>query len=334
MKTKKRYHRNLVFVFNLDKPSSINTIHNKLKAHTLNSAQQQEHIEKEKKKKAMLQNNQDTEAMMKEQKLAMIKKRINECMEKAKTVPFNPFHNFTWQCVIAKLAPQFYPEEELAQIKKYSQLVLQETQNIPQNTTEGEVANTNKRCRPCDEGSMSYAERRTKPKTTKKVEPKKRTKPKTTRKAEPRKQDKVNLALPPPILPINIKNKIKELNGTDIRYIMSKKLFASDIKDDQNRLLMPLKEHELNFLTKDEKKTLGTKDENDKPVGLEVIVLDPYFRSFAMCFKKWRMTDKWYYSLIQDWKYVVRENGFEIGQKLNIWSFRVENKLHFVLNIN
>jgi hypothetical protein len=46
------------------------------------------------------------------------------------------------------------------------------------------------------------------------------------------------------------------------------------------------------------------------------------------------MTDKWVYSLIQNWKHAVRGNGFEIGQKLNIWSFRVKDKLHFVLKIN
>jgi len=282
----------------------------------------------------MLQNNQDTEAMTKEQKFAITMEKIKGYMEKAKAAPLNLSHNFAWQCVIAQRAPQFYSKEELAQIKKHCQLVLQETRNIPQNTMEGEAANTKKRCRPCDEGSMSYAERRTKPKTTKNVEPKKRTKPKTTRKVEPKKQDKKNLALPPPILPINVENKIKELNGTDIRYIMSKKLFASDIDEGQNRLLMPLKEDKLGFLTKTEKETLDTKDENDKPVGLEVIVLEPNFRSFTMCFKKWRMNNKWVYSLIQNWKHAVRRNGFKIGQKLNVWSFRVKDKLHFVLNIN
>ncbi|AES81630.1 DUF313 domain protein [Medicago truncatula] len=271
--------------------------------------------------------------MTKEQRYAITREKIKGYMEKAKTAPLNLSHNFAWQCVIAIRAPQFYSEEELTQIKKHSQLVLQETRKIPQNTVEGEVANTKKRCRPCDEVSMSYAERRTKPKTTKKVEPKKRTKPKTTRKV-PKKQDKKNLALPPPILPINVKNKIKELNGTDIRYIMSKKLFASDIDEGQSRLLMPLKEDELGFLTKTEKETLDEKDENDKPVGLEVIVLDPYFRSFTMCFKKWKMTNKWVYSLIQNWKHAVRGNGFEIGQILNVWSFRVKDKLQFVLNIN
>ncbi|AES93828.2 DUF313 domain protein [Medicago truncatula] len=201
-------------------------------------------------------------------------------MEIAKTAPFNPYHNFTWQCVIATLAPQFYTQEELAEIKKLYQRVLQETMerdhvcqetmardHVRQETMEGDVVNKKKRCRSSDEGSsMFYAERSVKPKTTKKIKPK--------------KHDKENLSSPPPILPIHVENKIKEFNGTDIKNIMCKKLSASDLRDDQNRLLMPLKEVKVDFLTDIEK------DESDKPVGLEVIVLDPSFREFRMSFRE------------------------------------------------
>ncbi|XP_024634569.1 B3 domain-containing protein At2g31720 [Medicago truncatula] len=168
---------------------------------------------------------------------------------------------------------------------------------------------------------MSHAERRVKPKSTKKMKPK--------------KQDKENLSSPPPILPIHIENKIKELNGTDIKYIMGKKLFASNLKDDQNRLLMSIKEVKVDFLTDIEKDvSLTKKDENNKPVGLEVIVLDPSFREFTMSLRKWSMGINKYYSLVHGWKTVVSKNSFEKGKKLNIWTFRVNDKLHFVLDNN
>jgi len=301
---------------------------------------------------------ENTEAMTKEQKLAMTKKKINEYMEIAKTAPFNPYHNFTLQCVIAKLAPQFYTQEELAQIKKLYQCVLQETvegdvvqetmegdhvhqetmdgdvvqetmerdvvqetmegdhvrqetmeRDVVQETMEEDVGNKKKRCRSSDEGSSMSVERRVKPKTTKKIKPKK-------------------LSSPPPILPIHFENKIKELNGTDIKYIMCKKLSASDLKDDQNRLLMPHKEIKVEFLINTEK------DKSSKPVGLEVIVLDPSFREFTMSLRKWSMGINKYYSLVRGWKTVFSNNSFKEGKKLNIWTFRVNGKVHFVLDNN
>ena len=310
---------------------------------------------------------ENTEAMTKEQKFAMTKEKIKEYMEIAKTAPFNPHHNFAWQCVIATRAPQFYTQEELAQIKKLVRQetmerdhvcqetmekdvvqetmegdvlpktmegdVLQETMkedvcqeamegDVLQETMEEDVVNKKKRCRSSDEGrSMSYAKRRVKPKSTKKMKPK--------------KQDKENLSSPPPILPIHVKNKIKELNGTDIKYIMCKKLSASDLNDDQNRLLMSLKEVKVDFLTDIEKNvSLARKDENNKPVGLEVIVLDTSFREFTMSLRKWSMGINKYYSLVHGWKTVLSKNSFKKGKKLNIWTFRVNDKLHFVLDNN
>jgi len=195
--------------------------------------------------------------------------------------------------------------------------VVQETMegDVLPETMEEDVVNKKKRCRSSNEGSsMSYAERRVKPKTTKKIKPK--------------KHDKEILSSPPPILPIHIENKIKELNGTDIKYIMSKKLSASDLRDDQNRLLMSLKEVKVDFLTDIEK------DESNKPVGLEVIVLDPSFRELTMSLRKWSMGTNKYYSLVRGWKTVLSKNSFKKGKKLNIWTFRVNDKLHFVLYNN
>jgi hypothetical protein len=271
--------------------------------------------------------NENMEAML-EKKAAMAREKINALMQKMETMKerkFNPFPHFTLHNLLSHYAPQYYTEQELAQIEKINQHLRQETKlplNIPQSTMKGEVVNKKKRCRSSDEGSsMSYAKRRVKPKSTKKMEPK--------------KQDKEKLSSPPPILPIDVEIKIKELNGTDIKHIMCKKLFASDLRDDQNRLLMPLKEVKVDFLTDVEKDVaLARKDGNNKPVGLEVIVLDPSFREFRMSLRKWSMGINKYYSLVHGWKAVVSKNSFEKGIKLNIWTFRVNDKLHFVLDNN
>lgn len=268
--------------------------------------------------------NENMEAML-EKKAAMAREKINALMQKMETMEerkFNPFPHFTLHNLLSHYAPQYYTEQELAQIQKINQHLRQETKlplNIPQSTMKGEVVNRKKRCRSSDEGSMADKAKR-------------RVKPKSTKKMEPKKQDKEKLSSPPPILPIDVEIKIKELNGTDIKHIMCKKLFASDLRDDQNRLLMSLKEDIADdFLIDTEKETLGTKDEEDKLVGIEVIVLDPSFREFTMSLRKW---GKSLYSLVQDWKKVMRQNSFEIGQKLNIWTFRVNSKLHFLLDKN
>jgi len=307
-------------------------------------------------------------AMAREKINALMQKM--ETMEERK---FNPFPHFTFHNLLSHYQPQFYTKQELAQIQKINQHLRQETMerahvrqetmeqdhvrqetmekyvvqetvegdvrqetterdvvqetmqgDVVQETMEGDVlpetmeedvVNKKKRCRSSNEGSsMSYAERRVKPKTTKKIKPK--------------KHDKEILSSPPPILPIHIENKIKELNGTDIKYIMSKKLSASDLRDDQNRLLMSLKEVKVDFLTDIEK------DESNKPVGLEVIVLDPSFRELTMSLRKWSMGTNKYYSLVRGWKTVLSKNSFKKGKKLNIWTFRVNDKLHFVLYNN
>jgi len=270
--------------------------------------------------------NENTEAML-EKKAAMAREKINALMQKMETMEerkFNPFPHFTFHNLLSHYQPQFYTKQELAQIQKINQHLRQETKLsliIPQSTMKGEVVNKKKRCRSSDEGSMADAVGR-------------RVKPKSTKKMKPKKQDKEKLSSPPPILPIDVEMKIKELNGTDIKHIMCKELFDSDLSKHQSRLLMSLKEDIADdFLNDTEKETFGRKDRGTKSklVGLEVTVLDPSFREFTMSLRKW---GKSLYSLVQDWKHVMRQNSFEIGQKLNIWTFRVNSKLHFLLDKN
>jgi hypothetical protein len=59
------------------------------------------------------------EAML-EKKKAMAIKKINLLMEN-KEKKFNPLLNFTLTKVLSKVAPQFYTEQELAQIEEIGQ---------------------------------------------------------------------------------------------------------------------------------------------------------------------------------------------------------------------
>jgi hypothetical protein len=249
-----------------------------------------------------------------EKKKAMAIKKINLLMEN-KEKKFNPLLNFTLTKVLSKVAPQFYTEQELAQIEEIGQSYCQAMKD----STQVKI-NNKERCQSSDEGSMPYGERRVKPKSTE--------------KREPKKQDKeIISSSPPPKLPTLIENKIKELNGRDIRYIMCKKLYPLDIDKDLNCLSMPITKEKLDFLLDIEKEIL--EDKKHKSDDLKVVMLDPCFREFTMSLRKWYMgtSTSSVYNLVQNWKVVLEKNTFEIGQLLNIWSFRdVNNKLYFVLD--
>ncbi|XP_012567500.1 uncharacterized protein [Cicer arietinum] len=215
---------------------------------------------------------------------------IETMMEKKKSTPFNPKVHFTLNVILAQVAPHFYTNEKLSQIEELRQSVCQETNSplILQNSMKEEkLDNSKKRCCSSDEGSTSYGERRVKPNIINE-----------------------NESSQLPKLPIHVMDKITKLNGTKVRYVMCKKLFKTDLNVNNNRLSMPLNKITCDFLTEREKKILDTKEE-DKPLGLEVIVLDSSFREFTMSLKMWKMHKKSkmqptsVYNLIKNWKLLL-----------------------------
>ncbi|XP_061371019.1 putative B3 domain-containing protein At2g27410 [Gastrolobium bilobum] len=139
--------------------------------------------------------------------------------------------------------------------------------------------------------------------------------------------------LPPAVLPDEFKNRIRELNGSDIQFVMSKKLFQTDLTLNHDRLSMPMREVRCDFLTKAEKATLDERDcAKRKLVGVELKMLDPSLTECTLSLKKWNMTSTSIYCLTKNWKSVVTHNNLQKDDQLQIWSFRVDGKLHFVLN--
>lgn len=135
----------------------------------------------------------------------------------------------------------------------------------------------------------------------------------------------------PPELPEEIKNCIRELNGTNTKFFMHKTLFNTDVEPNNNHLSMPLKKIECEFLNQAEKEMLD--ERNDKKlVGLKVKVIDPCFREFALLLKKWDMKTTSTYNLVCAWNCIVSNNKLQRDHQLHIWSFRVQNKLYFLLN--
>ncbi|OIW09593.1 hypothetical protein TanjilG_28192 [Lupinus angustifolius] len=136
--------------------------------------------------------------------------------------------------------------------------------------------------------------------------------------------------------------RIRELNGSDVKFLMHKKLCSSDLSKNNNRLSMPKSKIECEFLTEDEHEKLNERKEDSRRglVGMEITVIDPYLREYKITFKKWEMKKNpedddmkgVIYNLVTNWHNMVNDNEFQINQQLDIWSFRVDAKLYLLLN--
>ncbi|XP_058763360.1 B3 domain-containing protein At5g38500-like [Vicia villosa] len=249
------------------------------------------------------------------------KSEINALLQNMEDVKKTELKNITHMTMfLSQLAPQYYTENELAEIEKSRQsLCLEKSlQPILPNSIEGEKVDIETSLQSSDECIISCEERRVKSKILK--------------KRALQEQALETQPLPPPELPIRLKNLINFLDGNNIKYIMSKTLSQSDLNKNLKCLSMPLTQIKSNFLTDKEKKILNTRDKKHRPVGLEVVVLDPNFKKFTMSLRMWDMTSTSIYNINQDWTLVLKENEFKEKQVFNIWSFRVNDKLHLLLD--
>ncbi|KAL5080476.1 hypothetical protein RYX36_008897 [Vicia faba] len=258
------------------------------------------------------------------QKKVMAIEKINAYMQKLKTMEnkFDPLPHFTLHRVLSQISPKLYTKDELTQIEKINHILYEETNPtlISQSKVKRVEVNDKKSCCPSNK-DIIFDEGR-------------RVKPKSAIRRKPIIRRKETLLSPPPELPRHVNNMIKVLNGSDIKYIICKELFKSDLNNYLNCLSMPITQIKSDFLTEIEKASLETRDQEEKPIGIKVTVLDPCFNEFSLFLKKWNMKTTSIYILHQDWTHVLLENNFEENKKLDIWSFRVNEKLYLLLNSN
>nr|XP_043625882.1 B3 domain-containing protein At3g25182-like [Erigeron canadensis] len=139
-----------------------------------------------------------------------------------------------------------------------------------------------------------------------------------------------------------IKNKMK---GSDLKLLIQKTLYASDLNPGQNRLNMPANQLETNandFLTADEMRKLTDKDkksglevDKDKKSGVEVGILGPNLRMYdrMLELKIWDMPCTKNYVLISNWYNFVKEhyNFLKKGTLIQVWAFRLNEQLCLAL---
>nr|KYP73409.1 B3 domain-containing protein At3g25182 family [Cajanus cajan] len=133
-------------------------------------------------------------------------------------------------------------------------------------------------------------------------------------------------------LPRMFKEKIKELNGCEEKFVMQKELFKSDISLNNARFSIPPKKLVDKFLTETEESFLDVREEENKTVpSIPVLVLDPSLREYNLLFKKWDMMRSSVYNLATGWNQILHHNNFKVDDTMQLWSFRVSSQLCFAL---
>ncbi|XP_076898975.1 B3 domain-containing protein At5g24050-like [Bidens hawaiensis] len=125
-----------------------------------------------------------------------------------------------------------------------------------------------------------------------------------------------------------------EMFGLDMKLVIQKSLYESDLNTTQNRLNMPVKQlvtrpHE--FLTDDEMRVIedGGKD------GMEVKVVGPTMKMFEkpLRLKTWHMKNTDNFVLKTNWNEFVGRNKMVLKTytMVQVWSFRKERELCFAI---
>ncbi|KAA8516175.1 hypothetical protein F0562_019354 [Nyssa sinensis] len=111
----------------------------------------------------------------------------------------------------------------------------------------------------------------------------------------------------PVSLPSSVMDAIQSMGGSNLEFLVKKRLENSDVCQHLNRLYIPKSQALLDVLTDQERVTL---EKQGKEGSIDVTVLDS-----------------------REWSKLVGDNNLrEEGSWVELWSFRVNSKLCFVVN--
>ncbi|KAK1405224.1 hypothetical protein POM88_004829 [Heracleum sosnowskyi] len=148
---------------------------------------------------------------------------------------------------------------------------------------------------------------------------------------KPRGSRKVGETAP---LPVVFANEIQRLGGNDVRLLIQKNLYATDLKPTANRLNIPinqLREEAKDFLTEDEKMIFERRDADGKIETMQVPLLEPNLNRSIINFTKWNLKTSFWYVLLGSWTEMQKRNHLEVGMDLQVWSFRVNGELNLAV---
>ncbi|XP_071713805.1 B3 domain-containing protein At2g31720-like [Rutidosis leptorrhynchoides] len=129
-----------------------------------------------------------------------------------------------------------------------------------------------------------------------------------------------------------LKRLIDEINGSDLKLLIQKRLYHSDLRGCQNRLTIPMNQMQKNceFLSPDEENILV-----DKQRGIEVGLMGPKLQMYnkKMVLRKFCMSHTSSYVLSNNWNQFVRDymNDLKENTMIQVWSFRRNQELVFAV---
>ncbi|XP_021908856.1 putative B3 domain-containing protein At2g27410 [Carica papaya] len=138
------------------------------------------------------------------------------------------------------------------------------------------------------------------------------------KRAKIRKNPKPDSSEIPTELPEPFKSRVLEMGGRDIKFVMRKTIFKSDLLRSQNRILIPAGEVKSPFLFPEEEMKLASKE------SIEVTLIEPCVdASFTLPLKRWHMGNM-PYALIGNWFSVAQRNGESpgVGSDVQLWALR------------
>ena len=131
-------------------------------------------------------------------------------------------------------------------------------------------------------------------------------------------------------LPLELKKYVKELGATgEPVLVIEKKLSSSDVNTGLQRLSIPVKQV-LNhgFLTEEERRRFNI---DNKQQEINALLIEPSLAQSGIKFKKWYMGNSEVYVLVSGWNEVVKRNGLKPETQVQLWSFKKDSQLYFVL---
>jgi hypothetical protein len=136
----------------------------------------------------------------------------------------------------------------------------------------------------------------------------------------------------PPCMPTEFKDRIMELQGSDIKLVIQKVLTDTDMKGSQDRLSIPRGQMRYDFLSIEEQVSLEKKEADGKHFkGMEVPLIEPGLKESSIFLKKWKLGSSCSYMLSNPWINVAGRNGLKSGNSIQLWSFRVNQRPHLAL---
>ncbi|KAJ6411028.1 hypothetical protein OIU84_007723 [Salix udensis] len=150
----------------------------------------------------------------------------------------------------------------------------------------------------------------------------------------PGEEEKPSCGLGPLLadLPLKVRERIASMEGKDVELVVEKQLYRTDMNDTNSRLSIPVRQViAKKFLKDEEKRALADGD------CLKVKILEPSLEMVSdMNLKQWNMFKEKgnvssSYVFITHWNSLRRRNHLRLFDRIQVWSFRVENDLYFAL---